>query len=156
MYNTCLRILKDPAEAEDAMQEGFIAAFQHMQEYTGEGTFGSWLKKIVVNQSLDYLRKRKEMTSLDEAEIDLPQEEETHPEEEIAWRVMEVKEAIQALPDDYRVILSLALFEGYDHEEISEILHISYNNSRTRFSRARQKLLQVIRNKRIKEQIQYN
>lgn len=156
MYNASLRILNDPAEAEDAMQEGFIAAFQRLDTYAGDGSFGSWLKRIVVNHSLDLLRKRKEKTSIEEAGIELVDDNEEESEEEILYKVREIKMAMQQLNEDYRVILSLSLFEGYDHEEISDILNISYNNVRTRFSRARQRLLQLISENRMKEQIQYN
>ncbi len=156
MYNTSLRILKDTAEAEDVMQESFLVAFQKLDRYSGEGTFGSWLKKIVVNNALDVIRKRHDQTSIDEVGLDFPDEEDQASEEEIQWQVKEVKQAISKLPEEYRIILSLHLLEGYDHEEISEILHISYNNSRTRFSRARQRLLRIIQDTRLKEQINYN
>ena len=71
MYNTCLRIVNDTAEAEDIMQESFLDAFQRIDTYTGTGTFGSWLKRIVVNRSLDFIRKQKEFTSLSEEEAEI-------------------------------------------------------------------------------------
>lgn len=156
MYNTSLRILNDMAEAEDNMQESFLEAFRKIEHYSGEGTFGSWLKRIVVNNALDTLRKRRDQISIEEAGIDLAEEEDQMTEEEIQMQVKEIKEAITRLPDEYRIILSLYLLEGYDHEEISEILQISYNNSRTRFSRARQKLLQMISKNRLTKEINYN
>jgi len=156
MYNTSLRILNDTAEAEDNMQESFLDAFRKIEHYSGEGTFGSWLKRIVVNNALDTLRKRRDQISIDEAGIDLAEEEDQMTEEEIQLQVKEIKEAVTQLPQEYRIILSLYLLEGYDHEEISEILQISYNNSRTRFSRARQKLLQVISKNRLTKEINFN
>lgn len=145
MYNTCLRIVNDTAEAEDIMQESFLDAFQRIESYTGEGSFGSWLKRIVVNRSLDYLRKQKEIISLDEASIDLPDQVEESRDEELQLQVAGVKKAIFQLPGEYRVVLSLFLLEGYDHEEIAQILHISNQLSRTRYSRARQKLLAILK-----------
>ena len=156
MYNTCLRIVNDTAEAEDIMQESFLDAFRNINNYTGQGTFGSWLKRIVINNSLDVLRKKKEMTSLEEAGFDPADEMDGASESEIQYRVQEVKRAMQKLPEDSRIILSLILFEGYDHEEVCEILNISYNNSRTRFSRARQRLLDIIRESRLLGNMIYN
>jgi len=156
MFNTSLRILKDTAEAEDVMQESFLDAFRKLDHYSGEGTFGSWLKKIVINNALDVIRRRREQTSIDEIGLDFPEEEDQTTEEEIQWKVREVMQAINKLPEEYRIILSLHLLEGYDHEEISEILHISYNNSRTRYSRARQRLLRIIQETRLTERINYN
>jgi RNA polymerase sigma factor (sigma-70 family) len=156
MFNTCLRIVNDTAEAEDIMQESFLDAFQRIGSYSGTGTFGSWLKRIVVNRSLDYLRKKKEIISLGEEETAIPDPGPDKDEETVKMQIGEVKEAMAKLSDEYRVILSLFLVEGYDHEEISEILNISYNNSRTRYSRARQKLLSVIRENREKRSFIYN
>ncbi|MFH1159649.1 MAG: RNA polymerase sigma factor [bacterium] len=156
MYNTCLRIVNDTAEAEDIMQESFLDAFRKINYYTGEGTFGSWLKRIMVNNALDTLRKRRDQTSIEEAGIDFADEEDQASEEEIQLQVQEIKLAIEKLPEDYRIILSLILFEGYDHEEVCEILKITYNNSRTRFSRARQRLLEIIQESRLTRTIIYN
>ncbi|MFC2102369.1 RNA polymerase sigma factor [Bacteroidota bacterium] len=156
MFNTSLRILNDTAEAEDNMQESFLVAFRKIDHYTGDGTFGSWLKRIVVNNALDTLRKRRDQISLDDSGIDIPEEEDQASEEEIQLQVQEIKRAIEQLPEEYRIIISLYLLEGYDHEEISEILKISYNNSRTRFSRARQRLLQIISKNRLTKEINYN
>jgi len=145
MFNTSLRIVNDTAEAEDIMQESFLDAFQRLNGYTGEGSFGSWMKRIVINRSLDYLRKLKDTVPLEEVEHELSDSSEDNREEEILFQVAEVKRAISELPEDYRVILSLFLLEGYDHEEIAHILHISNQLSRTRYSRARQKLLGLMK-----------
>jgi RNA polymerase sigma factor (sigma-70 family) len=147
MYNTSLRIVNDTAEAEDIMQESFLDAFQRLDSYSGEGSFGSWLKRIVINRSLDYLRRLKETVPFDEKAYDLPDLPQDNREEEIQYQVAEVKSAIAKLPEDYRVVLSLFLLEGYDHEEIAQVLKISNQLSRTRYSRARQKLLGLLRKK---------
>ena len=156
MYNTSLRIVNDTAEAEDIMQESFLEAFRHLDSYTGEGTFGSWLKKIVINKSLDALRKNKESISIEEESLDFPEIIEENREEEIQYQVAEVKEAITKLPEEYRIVLSLFLLEGYDHEEISEILNISNNSSRTRFVRAKQKLQKILKEKKYMNSFNYN
>jgi RNA polymerase sigma-70 factor (ECF subfamily) len=156
MYNTSLRIVNDNAEAEDIMQESFLDAFRRLDSYSGEGSFGSWLKRIVVNNSLDSLRKKKEMVSIEEKELEFPDIVTENREEEIMMQVKEVKEAILELPEDYRVVITLFLLEGYDHEEISEILHISNNLSRTRFVRAKQKVMQILKEKKLRSSFNYN
>ena len=156
MYNTSLRIVNDTTEAEDIMQDSFLDAFRRLSSYTGEGTFGSWLKRIVINNSLDSLRKEKEIVSLEEEEVDFSEELPDYNEDDIQAQVLEVKAAISELPEDYRVVLSLFLLEGYDHEEISEILKISNNLSRTRFVRAKQKVHSIIMAKRFQRTVQNN
>jgi len=156
MYNTSLRIVNNTAEAEDILQESFLDAFRRIDTYTGEGSFGNWLKRIVVNNSLDALRRNQETLSLEESRLDFPEPDAEYDEEEIQYQVREIKEAIMLLPGDYRIIISLFLLEGYDHEEISGILNISNNLSRTRYSRARQKLLSVLKENKIKKAYIYN
>ncbi len=144
MFNVALRITNNQAEAEDVLQEAFLSAFHHIQEYKGTSTFGSWLKKIVVNQALAALRKRRnEWVSLDNT--DFAEEEQDTLSEEMEFQVETIRKAIQYLPDGYRIILSLYLLEGYDHQEIASILHISESTSKSQYSRARRKLLQVMR-----------
>lgn len=146
MYNISYRITGNMVEAEDIMQDSFLEAFKKIETYRGEGAFGAWLKRIVVNNSINSLRKRKELLSLDDTGIDLadPSDEETNYSENVFCRLEEIRDAIKHLPDNYRIILSLHLLEGYDHEEISEILNTTYGNIRTRYSRAKQKLLEII------------
>ena len=156
MFNTSLRIVNDTAEAEDIMQESFLDAFQRLESYSGQGSFGSWLKRIVVNNSLDSLRRAKDTVSFDEEGVDLPEEHEDNHEEEIRFQSQEVMKAIQLLPGEYRIIISLFLLEGYDHEEISGILNISNQLSRTRYSRARQKLLTILKENKYKNIFIYN
>jgi RNA polymerase sigma factor (sigma-70 family) len=145
MYNTSFRILKDSAEAEDAMQDGFLKAFQNIDTYSGTVSFGAWLKKIVVNTSLDALRKRKvEFEDISEMNLKIPEEESSVDEEELNLKVEKVKEAMLLLPDGYRVVLSLYLLEGYDHDEIAEIMNVSASTSRSQLARARKKLLELL------------
>jgi RNA polymerase sigma factor (sigma-70 family) len=150
MYNTSLRIVNDPAEAEDIMQESFLAAFQRIDNYSGEASFGSWLKRIVVNNSLDALRRYRPDISIEEESLDFPEIVEESLDEEIRLVASEIREAIASLPEEYRVVITLFLLEGYDHEEISEIMGISNNLSRTRFVRAKQKVLEVLKKEKFK------
>jgi len=141
MYNSSFRVVGVPEEAEDVMQEAFLTAFRNLKTYSGDVSFGAWLKKIVINRSLDTLRKRKVL--FEELHAELPVAIEPEPEVE-SITVEEVKSAINSLSDGYRTILSLILLEGYDHEEVSEILGIKNVTSRTQFSRARQRLREIL------------
>jgi RNA polymerase sigma-70 factor (ECF subfamily) len=137
MYNVCLHIINNNAEAEDVMQEAFLSAFDKIASYKGEVSFWAWLKRIAVNRSLDHLKKRK--IKFEEINEETTQISDNYfKTKEID--IHEIKKAIQNLPDSYRIILSLYLIEGYDHEEISTILGISNSLSRTQLSRAKSRL----------------
>ncbi len=142
MYNVGFRITGREAEAEDVLQDAFISAFRNLDNYRGEASFGSWLKKIVVNKAINVL-KRKRMEPLPEDDAwDVPVEEpETYyRREEDGMTVDRVKKAIEQLPDGYRSVLSLYLLEGYDHQEIAEIMGISESTSKSQLNRAKARL----------------
>jgi RNA polymerase sigma factor (sigma-70 family) len=140
MYNTSLRILNNPSDAEDIMQEAFLTAFTRIADYQGKVSFGAWLKKIVINKSLDELKKKKPFFEDVENIPNFLSEEPDNTEESISYKLEMIKTAIKNLADGYRIILSLYLLEGYDHEEIAEILNISPSTSRSQFTRAKRKL----------------
>lgn len=148
MLNVAFRIVGSVDEAEDVLQEAFLDAFNRIKDFRQETTFGLWLKQIVVHRAINLLRKRKlEMVELGEDQLENIPEEEAEDDEEIQLQVAQVKEAMKLLPDGYRVVLSLYLLEGYDHEEIGQILNISENTSRTQFLRAKRKLYDILTNK---------
>lgn len=144
MYNTCLRIVGDAVEAEDILQEAFFKAFDKINTYRNEVSFGAWLKRIVVNQSLDQLKKSKiDLISIDSihgVKSESSESDDFEPEsvERLRW-------AISQLPDGYRTIVSLFYFEGYSHDEISEILGIKPSTSRSQLTRAKQRLYEIIK-----------
>jgi RNA polymerase sigma factor (sigma-70 family) len=146
MYNTSLRIMNNSGDAEDVLQESFCDAFTAIGSFAYKSTFGAWLKRIVINKSINTLRKRK-MTIVDMEKTTVAHfpEDETADENEIQLKVEEIKKALQELPNGYRTVLTLHLFEGYDQEEISEILQVSPVTVRTQYMRAKQKLLQSIK-----------
>lgn len=147
MYNSCFRILNNTQEAEDVMQEAFLSAFDKINSYKGEVSFGAWLKRIVVNRALDFLKKTKiESLPLDDKINQLSDEEEIHEGIKVASNTIEIKKAIEQLPSGYRIVLNLYLIEAYDHEEIGEILNISSSTSRSQYNRAKKKLIQIIKN----------
>lgn len=145
MYNTALRILGNVAEAEDVMQEGFLSAFQKIDTYKGEVSFGAWLKKIIVNRALDIIKVRKAVISIETTHVDMADDNENDAfDKPEGIHVEMIREAIYKLPEGYRIVLSLYLLEGYDHEEISEILNITNATSRTQFHRAKKKLAELL------------
>jgi RNA polymerase sigma-70 factor (ECF subfamily) len=148
MFNTSLRIVSDTMEAEDIMQEAFLSAFEKIDSYSGTVSFGAWLKKIVINRSLDAVSKQKAIFEDIDTHYELQEESGNTDEKsfELEQKMSEVKKAIENLPDGYRIILSLYLLEGYDHDEIAEILNISSSTSRSQLSRAKQKLLNELSN----------
>ena len=143
MYNTAVRIVKDEMEAEDIMQESFLNAFTKLQTFKGEVTFGAWLKRIVINNSIYHYRKQKKrnevalenlMYKVEDTDAVVTDHSST---ERKAQKVME---AMTRLKDNYRISLTLHLIEGYDYEEISGIMDISYANCRTTISRSKDSL----------------
>lgn len=151
LYNTTLRIVNNPAEAEDIMQEAFLQAFTKIQTYKGEVSIGAWIKKIAVNRSLDHLRSQKVTFEELNEKLEDKTEENLAPdnEENLNIQVSRIRKAIRKLPDGYRVVLSLYLLEGYDHEEISQILNISESGSRSQLVRAKKKLLELLNKKQV-------
>ncbi|WP_247237540.1 RNA polymerase sigma factor [Telluribacter sp. SYSU D00476] len=150
MYNVCLRMLNHVGEAEDALQEAFVDAFTHIHQFRQQSTFGAWLKQIVVNKAINQLRSRKvQWVEIEEwqedEEANSPSEEMDYLEDDQSYEVERIRCAMKSLPEGYRVVLSLYLFEGYDHEEIGEVLGISETTSRTQYMRAKRKLLELMK-----------
>ena len=143
MFNTSIRILNDSFEAEDVMQESFLVAFTKLSTFKGEVTFGAWLKRIVINKSITQLRKNKKFDYVP-LEVVAEQRDNNNDEEYSMLNAKEIFGAINQLKDNYKVALTLNLIEGYDSEEISHIMKISYQNSRTIISRAKSKLRQLL------------
>jgi len=142
MYNTALRIVRDSDDAEDILQDAFVSAFRSLASYSGRASFGAWLKRIVINKGINFLRKQR--ANLVEINEGLDIAESREPEPDYEFEVSEIKKAIAKLSDGYRVVLSLYLLEGYDHKEISEILGISESTSKTQYLRAKQKVIKLI------------
>ena len=147
MYNTAFRIVKDDFEAEDIMQDSFLTAFTKLESLKETATFGSWLKRIVINNSIYHYKKS---TKYDEVPLDdvlyrvEDQDGVSSDYEFTNLKAQQVVETMKTLKDSYRVSLTLHLIEGYDYEEISEIMKISYANCRTTISRAKENLRQKL------------
>jgi RNA polymerase sigma factor (sigma-70 family) len=147
MFNTSLRIVNNSGDAEDVLQDAFVDAFASLESFQYKSTFGAWLKKIVINKSINHLRKKKmDLVDIDTTPVaDALPNEETLDEKDVQLKVEEVKKAVKMLPNGYRTVLTLYLFEGYDHEEIAEILRVSHATVRTQYMRAKQKLINLIK-----------
>jgi len=146
MYIVAKRFLKDTQDAEDAVQEAFIKAFTKLHQFKAEVTFGAWLKRIVVNKCIDYLKSEKQRL-VDLEEVHLKVVDTAHDDKWLvddAITLQDVKQAIDDLPDKYQYVLMLYLIEGYDHQEISEILNITEVASRTQLSRGKVKLQELL------------
>jgi RNA polymerase sigma factor (sigma-70 family) len=146
MYNVCYRILGREEDAEDALQEGFISAFKNLSSYRGDATFGAWLKRIVVNKAINILKKKKHELMPEDENWDVAEAEEVIEYRE-TFTVDKVKSAIEQLPDGYRTVLTLYLIEGYDHQEIAEILRITESTSKSQLNRAKNKLKEFLTGK---------
>jgi RNA polymerase sigma factor (sigma-70 family) len=146
MYNTSLRIVNHTGDAEDVLQEAFTDAFRSLEEFHYKSTFGAWLKRIVINKSINLLRKRKmNLIDIEKTNIGHLPDEDGPDEQEMQMKVEDIKRAVGLLPNGYRTVLTLYLFEGYDQEEIAEIMQVSHATVRTQYMRAKQKLLQYIK-----------
>lgn len=143
MYNICLRMTRHEADAEDLLQNAFVDVFMKMDSFRYESTIGAWIKRIVINTCINFLKKRKLDTTNWDERIPEPVTEESEQLTD-QYSVVKVQRAIQALPDGYRTVFSLYLMEGYDHKEIGEILDISEATSKSQYSRAKSRIRQLM------------
>jgi len=140
MFNVSLRILNKREEAEDVLQESFVKMFQSIETFKQQSSFGAWFKRIVVNKSLNQLKKRKLQYVEVKDEIlglyDEPQEE----LKEYPVTVEQVQKALKELPDGFRVVFTLYMFEDYSHKEIAEELGITVSTSKSQLNRAKNRM----------------
>lgn len=142
MFNTCFRIVGNRQDAEDVLQMAFTRVFLKIKSYRGESTIGAWIKKIVVNLSLNHL-KRNRIYLEEMSDLEYSYEEPLIEENQLS--VEKIKNAMQELPDGYRLVFSLYLLEGYDHKEIASILKISEATSKSQYSRAKRKIKELLK-----------
>jgi RNA polymerase sigma factor (sigma-70 family) len=142
MYNTALRMVRHPHDAEDVLQSIFIEVFTKLESFRYESTIGAWIKRITINKCINFLKSRRLSFSELTPGIEpvLPDEKDPEP----AFNVEKINRAIAALPDGYRVVFSLYALEGYDHEEIGQILGVTEATSKSQYSRAKAKLREIL------------
>lgn len=146
MFNICCRMMNNTTDAEDMLQEIFIEAFSRLNTFRFESTFGAWLKRITINKCINELRRRKVQLEYRDQPFSEEVADEVEPDNTYSELSVErIKHAMGLLPDGYRVVFSLYMLEGYDHEEIACILGISESTSKTQLMRARKKIVEIMR-----------
>ena len=146
MFTIAFRYLKNEEEAKDVMQEGFLKAFINIENYRPEATFGAWLKRIIINQCLDTLKKGKLAFSDTEVET-LIIIDDNNWEFDTSIAKQDILNAIEQLNQKHKIVVQLYLVEGYDHQEVSEILNIPVKTSRTHLSRGKAELRNLLKSK---------
>ncbi|WP_298500392.1 RNA polymerase sigma factor [uncultured Algibacter sp.] len=149
MYNASIRIVKNNFEAEDIMQDSFLMAFTKLETLKNASTFGPWLKRIVINNSIHHYKKNIKNNEVPIDDILYKVESKTDgiisDYQFTNLKVQQVLNSIKTLKDNYRIALTLNLIEGFDNEEICEIMNISHANCRTTISRAKECLRQKLK-----------
>lgn len=135
MFGVCLRYAKDQTEAEDSLQEGFIKVFQHIDKFRHEGSFEGWMRRIMVNVSLEKFRKQHLMHPVED--VSIYETASTSDDILAAISAKELMEQIQLLPPRYRMVFNLFVLEGLNHQEISKEMQISVGTSKSNLARAR-------------------
>lgn len=149
MFNICCRMLNNRHEAEDLLQEAFAEAFNKLNTFRFESSFGAWLKRIVINKCINSLKKRRAELVLKEDIVKYDSADETDDVEEMEYEIKRIHEAIAMLPEGYRVVFTLYLFEDYDHAQIAEMLGVSESTSKTQYMRAKAKIKELLKSKMI-------
>ena len=149
MFGAAIRILKSRVEAEDVVQDAFIKGFQKMHQLNDETNLGAWLKRIVVNKSLDAVRKKNKIIWVDETK-NLDSENVTEDEVENNISISFIKECIKQLKEKYRIVIVLYMIEDYNHREIGELLNIKESTVRNQYKRGKDQLLKMIQKHKIK------
>lgn len=143
MYNICLRMTGNVSDAEDTLQESFLQIYKNIGQLERAASVSAWIKRIVVNHCLNYLRKKKiYFEEVDQIEVE---EEQGLDEVGFTWTVEAIKSAIHTLPHGYRTVLNLYIFEEYSHREIAEMLKISESTAKTQYMRAKEKVRQIVK-----------
>jgi RNA polymerase sigma factor (sigma-70 family) len=145
MFNICYRLMNDRSDAEDMLQESFSEAFRRLDTFRYESTFGAWLKMIVINRCINQIKRKKTQLEFFDDMSPFEDEEDLTDSQESGLSPDKIKKALEVLPKGSKMIFSLYLLEGYDHQEISQILNISESNSKTQYMRAKQRIKEILK-----------
>ncbi|SHH61661.1 RNA polymerase sigma-70 factor, ECF subfamily [Chryseolinea serpens] len=145
MYGLCYRYVKDVMEAEDILVTAFMKVFDKIAQFKSEGSFEGWIRRIVVNEALTYLRRHRSMYL--ETELEQADREPDYNSLSDHLEAEDLLKMIQELPTGYRIVFNLYAIDGYSHKEIAEQLGISENTSKSQLSRARTYLQKVLQDK---------
>ena len=143
IYNTCLRIVGNAMEAEEVMHDVFLKIFDNIKKIHDEKGFYAWSQSITIRTAIDRVRKKRIVFESIE-KLSVP-EEDSPPEENLTLSVETIKQKLNELPDGYRIIVSMRLFEECEFEEIAAVLKIKESTVRSQFVRGKQKLAQLLR-----------
>ena len=135
-------MVKDEMDAQDLLQNSFVDVFTKLDTFRFQSSVGAWIKRIVVNNCINFLKKRR--LYFEEIDERLGNIEDDPVVEDAGLNVDSIKHAMYQLPDGYRVVFSLYLLEGYDHQEIADILNISVATSKSQYSRAKKKMRELL------------
>ncbi len=146
MIGACLRYTKNREDAQDVLQDGFVKVFIHLKSFKGEGSFEGWIKRIMINTALKHYRKNLKFKD----EVDIETAYDIGFENQIVSNMSaaELMIKVQQMPDGYRTIFNLYVIEGYQHNEIGELLGISEGTSKSQLSRARGYLMNILKGNR--------
>ncbi len=144
MYNIACRMVNDDEEARDVLQMAFVDVFRNLHQFNGQSTIGAWIKRVVINRAITHLRLKQQDTEIFDLNLH-NRAEENDDDHTPLLNIETVRYAIESLPDGYRIVLSLYLLEGYDHQEIASILKISESTSKTQYHRAKIKLRSILK-----------
>jgi len=151
MFGVCLQYCKDETEAEDCLQEGFIKVFKNIKKYRFEGSFEGWVRRIMVNATIESFRKKKPVSSLEDITMVPVADDDITEEDAEQVKLEEVYKIMKELPPKYRMIFNLYAIEGLSHKEIAELLDISVGTSKSNLARARKwirdKIMEKIKRK---------
>lgn len=151
----CMRYTKDKAVAQDALQETFINVFKYLNSYNASGSFDGWIKRIAVNCSLTFIKKLRAAYYADEIDDRVHQQQQV-PDVYSSLAKEDVIELLKELPPSMYTIFNLCIIEGYNHSDVSELLNISERTSRATLSRARARLIEIMKREENLENIRLN
>lgn len=145
MYAVCMRYSGNSDDAQDLLQEGFVKVFKNLEKYRGDGSFEGWIRRIFVNTSIEYFRRKVKLTNISETQEMTIEDKEWNALDTMAEK--DIIKIIQELSPGYRQVFNMYVIEGYSHKEISEILGISEGTSKSQLARAKVILKKIIETK---------
>ncbi|MEZ4805005.1 MAG: RNA polymerase sigma factor [Bacteroidia bacterium] len=148
MFSVCLRYAKDEDEAKDILQESFIKVFNNLTKFEHKGSFEGWVKRIFINTSIEFYRKNKRQNMVDN--IDSVAEQSIDSQTLSLLKAADLMKLVNCLPTGYRTVFNLYVVEGYTHQEISKMLDISDNTSKSQLHKARLHLQELVLKKNLK------
>lgn len=148
MYNICRRMMNDEDEAKDLLQDAFVEAFLKIHTLKELSTFSAWIKRITVNKCINAIKKKRIFAISIDENVDLPEDNEKVDRDIMSHEAQSIMRALEQISDGCRTVFNLYLFEGYDHKEISQIMGISESASKAQYSKAKQKIRDLLKTKK--------